>query len=133
VIEIMPPGLDSQAEIRRLTDALRTLIRLGGVSHRHIERELGLSTGYLTRILAGQVQLRVLHVLSICHVIDLPASTFFAALYPPRPPANDRETRLIRSLSHYHPEPVDPRDPESLLRILRANLDALEDQIRVAK
>ena len=70
-------------EIARVTAALRTAIRLSGVSHRHIERSLHISTGYLTRILAGQVQLRMSHVLGVCEVIGLPAGNFFAALFLP--------------------------------------------------
>ena len=66
------PAIDPRQEVGRLTAALRTAIRLSGVSHRQIERDLGLSTGYLTRILAGQVQLRMTHVFAICQIISLP-------------------------------------------------------------
>jgi hypothetical protein len=134
VIDIMTSDLDHQEDIRRLANALRTLIRLSSVSHRHIERELGLSTGYLTRILAGQVQLRVIHVLGVCHIIGLPPASFFAALYPPAPPASVAEARLLRGLGHLHPKPAtQARDPESLLSEIQDFLTELRNERRERK
>jgi transcriptional regulator with XRE-family HTH domain len=115
-------------EILRIIAALRTAIRLSGVSHREIERQLKMSTGYLTRIFGGHVQLRVAHVLSICQIIGLPADRFFAALYPPRPPTDESQARLIRGLSHLHPQPVETPDPERLLREIQAFLDEVKAQ-----
>jgi hypothetical protein len=94
-------------EVGRVTAALRTAIRLSSVSHRHIERELHMSTGYLTRILAGQVQLRIKHVLSVCEVIGLPAGSFFAALHPPG-------------------ESLPKHDPVRLIQEFRDSLDPLK-------
>jgi transcriptional regulator with XRE-family HTH domain len=129
----MPSDFDPQDEIRRLLAAVRTAIRLSGVSYRQIERELQLSTGYLTRILAGQVQLRVTHVLSICLVIGVPPASFFAALYPPAPPASEAETRLLKGLAQLHPKPALVRDPETLLNELRDFLEDLRGQLRERK
>lgn len=114
------------AEIQRIIDALRTAIRLSSVSHREIERRLEMSTGYLTRIFAGHVQLRVAHVLSICQIIGLPAENLFAALYPPRPPTDEKQARLIRGLSQLHPPPVEAPDPERLLRDLQNFLEEVK-------
>lgn len=115
-------------EVQRIIAALRTAIRLSGVSHRQIERNLDMSTGYLTRIFAGHVQLRVAHVLSICQIIGLPAESLFAALYPPRPPTDERQARLIRGLSQLHPQPIETPDPERLLRDLQAFLQEVKAQ-----
>ena len=129
----MPPAeLDfvAQKEIARLIAALRTAIRLSTVSFRQIERELEMSPGYLTRILAGEVQLRLSHVLTICQVIGFPADAFFAALYPPRPPTNENVARLVRGLAQLHPQP-DPvpvvQDPDQLLQSLRAFLAEVKE------
>jgi len=124
---------DPQTEVRRIADALRTAIRLSGVSHRQVERELAMSAGYLTRILSGQLQLRITHVLSICAVIDLPAESFFAALYPSRPPASEGEARLTRGLAQLHAQPGQMRDPESLLRELGAFLEEIKNEFRERK
>lgn len=43
--------------VRRIAKSLATTLRLAGISKRACERELGLTSGYLTRILAGEVHL----------------------------------------------------------------------------
>ena len=125
---MLSPDLDPSTDVRRLASALRTAIRVSGVSHRRIEREIGLSTGYLTRILAGQIQLRMAHVLSICHVIGLPAGSFFAAMYPLKPPASEAEARLARILAQLHQEPVQLQSPENLLTKLADFLEELRGE-----
>ncbi|HYU33462.1 MAG TPA: hypothetical protein VEW48_15000 [Thermoanaerobaculia bacterium] len=125
---------DFQAEVQRIAEALRNAIRLSGISHRQIERDLGMSTGYLTRILTGQLQLKVTHVLWICEVIDFPAEGFFAALYPARTPASEREARLTRVLAQLHGQTPDQRrDPETLLRELGAFLEEIRTELRERK
>ena len=133
----------SHEEIARIAAALRTAIRLSGISHRQVERELGLSTGYLTRILAGQVELRVRHVLDVCRVIGLPPDRFFGALFPLQN-GPDSMSRLERGLAQLHPPPGRPapsmveaaagevrsRPVSELLRRLRQALDDLEGALR---
>lgn len=133
-----------QEEIARIAAALRTAIRLSGTSHRHVERELGLSTGYLTRILAGQVELRVRHVLEVCRVIGLPPDRFFAALFPHQA-APEAMSRLERGLAQLHPPAglpappsgegsdsaeTPPRRVPEILRLLRQALDDLESALQ---
>jgi hypothetical protein len=78
---------DVDGTVKRVAAALRTAIRLSGLSHRQVERSLRLSTGYLTRILAGQVELKVWHVVSICQVIGFPLGNFLGFVFPPEPVA----------------------------------------------
>ncbi len=75
---------------------------------RSIEDALGMSTGYLTRILSGQIQLRLSHVLGVCDQTGLSPGAFFVALYPParessrigdHPPARRRKNDLRASRS----------------------------------
>jgi transcriptional regulator with XRE-family HTH domain len=132
----------SHEEIARIAAALRTAIRLSGISHRQVERELGLSTGYLTRILAGQVELRVRHVLDVCRVIGLPPDRFFGALFPLQE-GPESMSRLERGLAQLHPPPGRPAPPpggetaaarskpvSELLRRLRQALEDLEAALR---
>jgi len=135
----------SHEEIVRIAAALRTAIRLSGISHRQVERELGLSTGYLTRILAGQVELRVRHVLDVCRVIGLPPERFFGALFPLQD-GPESMSRLERGLAQLHPAPGRPAPPmppnaeppgesrsrpvSELLRRLRQALEDLEAALR---
>ncbi|HKH45114.1 MAG TPA: hypothetical protein VKM72_10665 [Thermoanaerobaculia bacterium] len=107
----------------RLRGAVRTAIRLSQVSFREIERALGMSTGYLTRILGGQVELRLSVLLHICRVIGMPAGLFFATLYPAVP-----ASPLSRGLAQLHPTSRPKRgvDAAELIGRIRAVLDDFE-------
>lgn len=102
-------------QVTRMAQMLKAAVRFTGVSHRQIEREMGLSTGYLSRILSGKVELRMQHVLGICKAIGLPAGAFFEAAFPRRD--YDRQTeRLVAALQELMPEPEDaevPRRPKT--------------------
>lgn len=110
-------------EVERVTAALRTAIRLSGVSNREIERKLNMSTGYLTRILAGHVELRMAHVLSICEVIGLPPEKFLSALFPFKKRGG---AASAGGLVQPHAEPAQRSDPEILVQELRESIDRLE-------
>jgi len=96
-------------DVVRVAQMLKAAVRFTGVSHRKIEREMGLSTGYLSRILSGKVELRIQHVLGVCRAIGLPPSAFFEAAYPSR--ELDPETaRLVAALQELLPaEDAAPR------------------------
>ncbi len=126
-------NVEVAAEVGRVTAALRTAIRLSGVSHREIERRLFLSTGYLTRILKGEVELRVRHVLEVLRIIGFPVGNFLGALFPATPPDSIEEARLARGLSSLHTDPEPPRTPEEIMDELRGcvrNLMELLDRDR---
>ena len=96
-------------DVVRVTQMLKAAVRFTGVSHRTIERQMSLSTGYLSRILSGKVELRIQHVLGVCRAIGLPPSAFFEAAYPSR--ELDPETaRLVAALQELLPaEDAAPR------------------------
>ncbi len=89
-------------DVVRVTQMLKAAVRFTGVTHRKIESEMRLSTGYLSRILSGKVELRIQHVLRVCRAIGLPPSAFFEAAYPSR--ELDPETaRLVAALQELLP------------------------------
>lgn len=95
---------------------------MSGVSNREIERRLRLSNGYLTRLLNGQVELRVAFVLNVCRVIGLPVGAFFKALYP-----SEGASPLTRGLAQLHPGTGQGSGGSGgLIRQIRALLDELE-------
>jgi transcriptional regulator with XRE-family HTH domain len=96
-------------DVIRVAQMLKAAVRFTGISHRKIERDMGLSTGYLSRILSGKVELRIQHVLGVCRAIGLPPSAFFEAAYPSR--ELDPETaRLVAALQELLPgEDAAPR------------------------
>lgn len=99
-----------EQNVQRVTKLMKAAVQLLGVSHRQIERTMGLSTGYLSRILSGKVELRVEHVLGICAAINLPPGAFFEAAFPVRD--HDLETaRLVAALRELMPESEDAARP----------------------
>ena len=118
-------------EVARVAAALRTAIRLSRVSHREIERRLHMSTGYLTRVLKGEIGLRVQHVLAVLRVIGFPAGSFFGVLFPDTPPEDVEESRVTRGFSVFHADPEPPRNPDEVMEELRGcvrNLMTLLDK-----
>lgn len=117
-LDLQNSPLSTEGSIRRIAAGLRTALRLTGLSHRACERELGLSTGYLTRILDGQVQLRVGLVLDLCRMLDLPPAAFFAALFP-APQISDSTARLLRGIGAVltQPHPSSKGLEEALLQL----------------
>ena len=104
----------SDQEISRVTRMLKAAVRFAGVPHRKIERDMDMSTGYLSRILSGKVELRVQHVLGICRAIGMPAAAFFEAAYPARQFDPDT-SRLVAALQELLPaeDGVAPRSRPS--------------------
>jgi transcriptional regulator with XRE-family HTH domain len=97
-------------EITRIAQMLKAATRFTGVSHRQIEREMKMSTGYLSRILSGKVELRMQHVLGVCHAIGLPPAAFFQAAYPSRD-FDPKTGRLVAALQELMPEPEEGEAP----------------------
>ncbi|HEX3530410.1 MAG TPA: hypothetical protein VH988_25390 [Thermoanaerobaculia bacterium] len=95
----------TDGEVKRIAGALKSAVRLSGISHRRIEREMGLCPGYLSRIFACRVELRIRHVLGVCRIIDLPVDSFFHAVLPRRQDAPNDAKRVEQSLRELHPAP----------------------------
>lgn len=70
-------------QVGRLTEMLRTVIRLSDYTNREIERRLGFSGGYLSRLFGGQVEIKVSHILNVLEIIGMYPSEFFQIAFPP--------------------------------------------------
>ena len=101
-------------EVERIARMLKAAVQFCEVSHRQVERSMGLSTGYLSRIFSGKVELRVQHVLGVCHAIGLPVEAFFEAAYPRRD-SGLGTARLVAALQELMPQPDEeiPRKPKA--------------------
>lgn len=95
----------SNPEIVRMLAVLRDAIRLARFTNREVERRLGWSSGYLSRLFAGLMELRVEHVLNICSVIGFPPNEFFRAVYPDAEDETEGGSKLRQALERLHPEP----------------------------
>jgi transcriptional regulator with XRE-family HTH domain len=70
--------------VARLNSVLRSAIRLSEYSNRDIERKLGFSGGYLSRLFGGQIDIKMSHILNVLEIIGLYPSEFFQMAFPPQ-------------------------------------------------
>ena len=86
---------------------LKAIIRGLGFTNREVERRLGLSRGYLTRLFSGVMDLRYDHITEIADVIGVDPEDIFRLAYPPtqKPftPAIQRLRETISSSSEETP------------------------------
>jgi hypothetical protein len=117
-------------EVRRLAEVLATVLRVGNRTRQSVEEQLGMSSGYLSKILSGTVELRVRHILAILEAAGMEPGSFFELAYPGARQAwgkSEEDRRLIEStraaLGQRPPREdsdadFDDRVKRSLLRLL---------------
>ncbi len=66
-----------------LCQVLKQATRALGLSLREVERRLGLSRGYFTRLFAGEIDLKIDHVADIAGALDVDPDEFFRLAFPP--------------------------------------------------
>jgi transcriptional regulator with XRE-family HTH domain len=72
------------AEVQRLINLLRTTARILGITNRDLERKLGLSPSYLSRLYSGGIELKAEHLVVIPRAMGLEPAEFFHLAYPRR-------------------------------------------------
>lgn len=119
-----------EKEVKRLLELVRTLMRLLGYRNRDVERKMGVSPSYLTRVFRGDVEIRLDLVLLMVKAIGLEYAEFFALAYPegttPQSPAAKEIEFLLEGL-----RPVrlrSPRPEEPPPRETRTKAAALDDE-----
>jgi transcriptional regulator with XRE-family HTH domain len=75
-------------EVHRLISILRTTMRILGVTNRDIERKLGMSPSYLSRVFSGGIELKAEHLVHIPRAMGMEPAEFFHLAYPPRRSTN---------------------------------------------
>lgn len=101
-----------QEEIQRLLQVLRVAMRILDVSNRDIEKKLGLSYGYLSRLFSGSIELKVEHILLILDVLGLTPAEFFQLAYPRKPsPPSEAAARMRTILDGFSPIRPEERPP----------------------
>lgn len=100
-----------QEEIQRLLQMLRVAMRILDVSNRDVEKALGLSYGYLSRLFSGAIELKVEHILQILEVIGLTPAEFFQLAYPRKATPSEAAVRMRAILDGFGPISPDERPP----------------------
>ena len=93
----------NEDEVVRLTNLLSAAVKFSNITQREVERKLGLSSGSLSRLFSGGIELKIKHILDVCEVIGFPPSRFFRAAYPQRDEESGDAWRLQRLLEQLHP------------------------------
>jgi transcriptional regulator with XRE-family HTH domain len=98
------------AEVQRLINVLRTAMRILGVSNREVERRIGMSPSYLTRVFSGGIELKAEHLIQISKAIGMEPAEFFHLAYPRRTDPGSLASRQLQdALRALQPPPVEPR------------------------
>lgn len=127
--------VDSRAMARdhelHLAFFLKHVIRTSGLSARAIERQLGLSGGYISRLTSGRLELKMSHLFDILDVLGLTPNEFFSLAFPLRP-GGARSPLMIRLQALSPPaeaaQSSEPPDEEErkLLETVRRVLSEME-------
>lgn len=124
----------SREETERIIRMLRTALRLLGFTNREIERRLGYTPSYLTRLFSGQIELRFEHIVDIVNAMGMTAEEFFQFAYPARQgERSEQAMQLNEVLEELRPAP--PRAPydwneEKLQQLFRHNMDIAYSRLR---
>lgn len=90
---------------RQMLDALRSALRLLGFSNREVEKRLGVSVGYLSRLFSGTIELRFEHLAEIAKVLEMdPVELIHFAFPRPKTPPS-RGARRLREMAGLEPDP----------------------------
>lgn len=101
----------TETEVLRVTSLLASAIRFSGWKQRDIEKTLGWSSGSMSRLLSGGIELKVKHIIEICQVIGFPQSRFFHAVYPNPDEGGSNAARMQKMLEQMHPLEAEPEAP----------------------
>lgn len=69
-------------EVEQVLKTLKTAIRVLGYTVRDLEKRLGYSYGYLSRVFSGQIELKVEHVIEIAEAVGISPDELWAFVYP---------------------------------------------------
>jgi transcriptional regulator with XRE-family HTH domain len=89
---------ETNAEILRILDLLRTLIRILGLSNREIERRAGFSPSYLSRLFGNYLELKYEHVLEISRALGITPREFYELAYPDSAETPTESMKRIRNV-----------------------------------
>lgn len=106
-------------EIKLVLQELRRMIKRSEYSQRQVEEMAGFSKGYLSQLLARNLDLKVWHVLAILDVFKMSPSDFFERLYPGASRAAALESFTDRS------EPLADDLDKAITNLYRAGSESL--------
>jgi transcriptional regulator with XRE-family HTH domain len=116
--------------VQRVARLLETLVRVKGISLRHLERQLGASVGTARRIFTGAISFKLSHILDILEIVDIPPALFFRIAFEDSDPQalDEAQVLLAKAQKITLPKAKLETDPEPVLdeKFLRLVEVALE-------
>ncbi|HVR97351.1 MAG TPA: helix-turn-helix transcriptional regulator [Thermoanaerobaculia bacterium] len=92
------------AEVEHVIASLKAAIRVLGYSIRDIEKKLGYSYGYLSRVFGGTIELKVEHVMDIARALEMAPEEILAFIYPTiKDPPSESAALLWKRLGGFAP------------------------------
>ncbi len=103
-------------------EEFRQRIKQSPWSQRQVETKAGFSRGYLSQLLAGNLDLKVWHVLAILEVLEHNPGEVFAKVFPP-------PRRGLRSLDEFaeRSQPLNEETDELLAQLYDRGVESLEE------
>lgn len=90
-------------ENQHMLQVLKTIMRVLGYTNRDIERKLGLSSSYLSRLFSGGMELRFDHIVNISKAMGMRPEEVFQFAYPPsQEPPSEALQRLRQTTGAFH-------------------------------
>ena len=91
-------------ETEHILTVLRTVMRVLGYRNADLERKLGLSTSYLSRLFSGGIELRFEHIVNLANAMGLRVDEIFRFAYPESGELpSDAARRLQAATGHFKP------------------------------
>ena len=111
-------------ETEHVIQVIRSAMRVLGFTNREVERRLGVSGGYLTRLFGGTMELRFEHIVDIARAIGLEPQELFEMVYPqPRKPPTEAVQRIRET---FGPTPLEPPPAPAVKAELPRDEESLE-------
>jgi transcriptional regulator with XRE-family HTH domain len=85
----------------RVAEVLTAAARIAGRSRLSLEQQMGLSSGYLSKILGGTVELRLRHVSMILDALEVDPADFFRVAFPRRQSTSRTGRRLMEDVESF--------------------------------
>jgi transcriptional regulator with XRE-family HTH domain len=74
--------MTSPDQIEQLARVLKVLLRFSKVQNQEIEKRLGFSGGYMSRLLSGKIDIKISHILDIAEILRIHPHELFAIAFP---------------------------------------------------
>lgn len=97
-----------------MLSVLKTAMRVLGFTNRDIERQLGLSSSYLSRLFSGTIELRFEHIVEIARAMGLEPAEILSFSYPQRREPSAAALRLRELMGSFQGAPAAAAPPAAV-------------------